>query len=210
MNSNNMIISIGRECGSGGLEIGQKLADHYNIKLYDRNILDILAANTNEDPEKLAQIEERVSGHLLSFVKNGFSSDEHMMMSKLSKSDQLFLREKALIEHLAETESFVIVGRAANAIIPDAPNVLKLYIYASEKFKIPRVKDYYNLDSDKEALKTMGQVDKLRKEYFEYYSKMKWGSSDGHDFMINSAVLGIDKTTDLIIQLADLKKNTNA
>lgn len=207
--NNNLIISIGRECGSGGLEIGQKLADHYNIKLYDRNILDILAEKSNEDVEKLAELEEKVSGHFLSFIKNGFSSDEHMMMSKLTKSDQLFLREKALIQHLADNESFIIVGRGANAIIPDAPNVLKLYIYASKDFKLPRVKEHYQIESDKEALKTMERVDKARKEYFEYYTEMTWGSSDGHDFMINSSVLGIDKTVDLIIQLAEMKRTAN-
>lgn len=210
MSNNNLIISIGRECGSGGLEIGQKLADHYNIKLYDRNILNILAENTDEDTDKLAKIEEKVSGHLLSFVRNGFSEDMQTMMSKLTKTDQLFLREKALIEHLVNTESFVIIGRAANAIIPDAPNVLKLYIYANDEFKIPRVKEYYHLDTDKDALKKMSQIDKTRKDYFNYYSDMAWGSTDGHDFMINSAVLGIDKTVDLIIQLAEMKIKANA
>ena len=94
----------------------------------------------------------------------------------------------ALILDLAGKESFVIIGRAANAILADHPNTLRLYVYASDSFKIPRVKEYYHLDSDTEAKKKMEQVDKIRQNYFNYYSDMAWGSSDGHDFMIDTSV----------------------
>ena len=202
----NIVISIGRECGSGGHEIGEKLAQHFGIKLYDRNILTTLAERTNQDPEELAKLEEKVTGKFFNLArKNGFAAQEGVIMNKLSRSDLLYLQERSLIEELAETESFVIVGRAANAILKDAPNVLKLYVYASEEFKLPRVKEYYHLDSNKEARKTMEHIDKVRQEYFNYYTNMTWGSKDGHHFAIDTGIFGIDATVEIIIDVADRK-----
>ncbi len=205
MENRHMIISIGRECGSGGHEIGEKLAQHYGITLYDRNLIEKLAEETNQDPEKLAQLEERVTGRILPPQKNGFASEVGMMMSKLSQSDRLYLEEKGLILKLAQEESFVIIGRAANAILADNPDTLRLYVYASEDFKVPRVKEFYHLDTDHAARKKMEQVDKARRAYFNFYSDAVWGSSDAHDFMINSSVFGIDQTVEIIIDLAERK-----
>ena len=203
MENRHMIISIGRECGSGGHEIGEKLAKHYDITLYDRNLIEKLAEETNQDPEKLAQLEERVTGRILPPQKNGFASEVGTMMSKLSQSDRLYLEEKGLILKLAQEESFVIIGRAANAILADNPDTLRLYVYASEEFKLPRVKEFYHLDTDNAARKKMEQVDKARRAYFNFYSDAVWGSSDAHDFMINSSVFGIDQTVEIIIGLAE-------
>ena len=205
MENRHMIISIGRECGSGGHEIGEKLAKHYGITLYDRNLIEKLAEETNQDPEKLAQLEERVTGRILPPQKNGFASEVGTMMSKLSQSDRLYLEEKGLILKLAQEESFVIIGRAANAILADNPDTLRLYVYASEEFKLPRVKELYHLDTDNAARKKMEQVDKARRAYFNFYSDAVWGSSDAHDFMINSSVFGIDQTVEIIIDLAERK-----
>ena len=205
MENRHMIISIGRECGSGGHEIGEKLAKHYGITLYDRNLIEKLAEETNQDPEKLAQIEERVTGRILPPQKNGFASEVGTMMSKLSQSDRLYLEEKGLILKLAQEESFVIIGRAANAILADNPDTLRLYVYASEDFKLPRVKEFYHLDTDNAARKKMEQVDKARRAYFNFYSDAVWGSSDAHDFMINSSVFGIDQTVEIIMDLAERK-----
>ena len=205
MKNRHMIISIGRECGSGGHEIGEKLAKHYGITLYDRNLIEKLAEETNQDPEKLAAIEERVTGRFFPVGKNGFAAEAGTMMSKFTQSDRLYLQEKGLIRKLAEEESFVIIGRAANAILADDPDTLRLYVYASEEFKLPRVKAFYHLDTDHEAKKKMEQVDKARRTYFNYYSDAVWGSSDVHDFMINSSVFGIDETVEILIGIADRK-----
>ena len=170
-------------------------------------MIDRLAEETNQDPEALAKLEERVTGHFFNWQKDGFSASGNGrgIGSKLSKSDRLFLEERGLILQLAEQESFVIIGRAANAILADNPDVLKLYVYASEEFKTPRVKEFYHLDTDQDAVKKMEQVDKARRDYFHYYSNDTWGSSDVHDFMIDSSAFGIDETVEIIISIADRK-----
>lgn len=203
MSDKKIIISIGRECGSGGHEIGEKLAAHYGIKLYDREMIGLLAEKLGKDPEELARQEEKVTGHVIR-NRNGFAA-QGTMMNKLTVSDRLFLQERDLIRHLAETESFVIIGRGANAILAEDPNTLKLYVYASEEFKIPRVMEQFGLSDEEEARQKMRQVDKARREYFDYYTGMTWGSSDVHDVMICSSSFGIDESVSILTGIADRK-----
>ena len=204
MENKRIIISIGRECGSGGHEIGEKLAQHYGIKLYDRNIIDLLAEEMGKDPGDLAKLEESVSGWLPT-RKGGFQEKTKDLMNRLSDSDRMYLHERAIIQRLAKEESFVIVGRGANPVLEHDPNTVRLYVYAPDAFKIPRVKEYYHLDSDKDAEKKMNQVDKDRREYFEYYTGKGWGSKDCHDFAIDSSMFGIDGTVELIIDIVNRK-----
>ena len=201
-----MIISIGRQCGSGGREIGEKLAEHYGLKFYDRNIIAMLAEDMEKNPENVARVEEKLSG-LLPKRRGGFEAKLKDLMNRLNTSDEMYLHERGLIERLAETESFVIVGRGANDMMEGNPNALRLFIYASDDFRIPRVKREYNLESDSDAKKKMDQIDKERREYYEYYTGRIWGYYDQHDLMINSSVLDIDGTVDLIISVANKKFN---
>ena len=198
MEGRHMIISIGRECGSGGHEIGEKLAAMYGLKLYDKNLIGAIAAHTGKDADYLVKLEEKVKSGILPVQRDGFAAHRHELMSSLTKTDRFFLLEKDLILTLAGKESFVLIGRAGNAILADNPDTLKLYVYASEEFKIPRVKERFHLDTDKEAIEKMKQVDKERKAYFEYYSDKAWGNNDAHDFMIDTSVFGIDGAVEII------------
>lgn len=199
-----MIISIGRQCGSGGHEVGEKLAEHYGLKLYDRNIIQLLAEEMEKDAESVAKTEEKLSG-LLPKRRGGFDAKLKDLMNRLTPSDEMYLHERGLIGRLAEKESFVIVGRGANDMMEGNPNALRLFIYAPESFRIPRVKEQYRLEFDSDAKKKMDQIDKERREYFEYYTGRVWGTWDHHDLMINSSLLGIDGTVELICQVADKK-----
>ena len=204
MSNQNMVITIGRECGSGGHEIGERLQQHYGIKLYDRDIIDVMAEQLDVDPETLAKVDEKVTRRF-SIRKGGFAALRNDPLNKLSKADLLYLREEATIRKLAEQESFILVGRAGSAILADNPNVIRFFIFASEEFKIPRVREYYHLNTDKDAKKKMEQVDKDRQNFYRYYSGLDWGSGEGHDFLLNSSVLGIDETVNLIISIVDKK-----
>ena len=123
-------------------------------------------------------------------------------MNRLTPSDEMYLHERGIITRLAETESFVIVGRGANDMMEGNPNALRLFIYAPESFRIPRVKEQYRLEFDDDAKAKMEQTDKARREYFEYYTGRVWGSYDHHDLMIDSSLLGIDGTVNLIAEVA--------
>ena len=204
MSNQKMVITVGRECGSGGHEISERLEQHYGIKLYDRGIIDVMAEQLNEDPETLTKIDEKLTRRF-SIRKGGFAALRNDPLNKLSKADLLYLREEATIRKLAEEESFILVGRAGNAILDGNPNVIRFFIFASEEFKIPRVKEYYHLNTDKDAKKKMEQVDKDRQNFYHYYSGLSWGSSEGYDFLLDSSVLGIDETVNLITSIVDRK-----
>ena len=196
-----MVFAIGRRCGSGGREIGKKLADHYGIKFYDKEIVTMLAERMNMPEEEIAKLEEKVTGHFT--TKSGFAAAKDSLLGKMTKSDRLYLSEYALIANLAATENCVIVGRSGNAILADNPHTLHLHIFADDDFRIPRVKEQYGLTSDAEAKKMMDKIDKERRDYFNYYTGEGWCTTDTHDFMINSATFGIDGTTEIIINVAD-------
>lgn len=200
-----MVISIGRQCGSGGHEVGEKLAEHYGIKFYDKDIIKLLAEQTNQDPEEVAKVEEKVTGHFFGKAGKGSFEASQDLMGKMTKSDQMYLQSRALIKKLAETENCVIVGRGANGILAEDPNVLRLHVFANEEFKLPRVMEQYGLNDEKEARKKMEAVDKDRRDYFNFYSGNTWGSTDTHDFMINTASFGIDQSVEIIIGIADRK-----
>ncbi len=206
MEGKKMIISIGRECGSGGHEIGEKLAEHYGLKLYDRNLLTVMAAKTNMTPDEIAELDEKISGfRFFRAKKGGFNEDRDALMTRLSKSNQFYLMEKDLIEELAEKESFVIMGRAANTILKDRDDVFNIFVFAPKSFRIPRVKEFYHLDTDKDAEKKIEHIDGIRKEYFEYYSNVSWGSAEYQDVLINTALFGVDETVKILISLIDKK-----
>ena len=198
-----MIISIGRQCGSGGHEIGEKLAKHYGIHFYDRNIIALLAEKMDKDPEAVSRLEEKLSGFLMR--RGGFDSKQKDLMNRLSDTDRLFIQERSLIRELAEKESFVIIGRGANDFLLDNPDALRLFVYAPDSFRIPRVKADYKIASDSEAKTKMEHIDKERRQYFEYYTGRSWGALDHHDLMIDSSLLGIDGTVELLIEVIDKK-----
>lgn len=197
-----MIISIGRECGSGGREIGQNIADHYGLTLYDNNIVDLVAEKTGRDAEELKDLEEKITGKFFP-GRGGYQYDRKALMKTFTKSDQLYELERSVILELAEKESFVILGRGANAILAHNPDTLHFYIYAPESFKVPRIRERFSLSSDEEAVKLMRRIDKERSNYFNYYTDKTWGSSDVHDFMFDSSLFGIEGSTELMIDLID-------
>ena len=123
-----MVFAIGRRCGSGGREVGKKLADHYGIKFYDKEIVTMLAERMNMPEDEVAKLEEKVTGHFR--TKSGFAAAKDTLMGKMTKSDRMYLTEYALIANLAATENCVIVGRSGNAILADNPHTLHLHILA--------------------------------------------------------------------------------
>ena len=203
MKNNTMIISIGRQCGSGGHEIGEKLARHYGISFYDRNIIALLAEKMDLDVEAVSRSEEKLNGFFVR--RGGFGAKQQDLMNRLSATDRLYIQERSLILELAEKESFVIIGRGANDFLLDNPNTLRLFIYAPDSFRIPRFKEDYRIEYDSDARVKMVQIDKERRQYFEYYTGRTWGALDHHDLMLDSSLLGIDGTVDLIIDAADRK-----
>lgn len=185
------IISVGREYGSGGHEIASRLAEKFDIPLYDRNMLDQMAERNGIDAEDLHKHEELKRQGLTRTVRGHSSS----VQDTIAKIQFDFIREKA-----ESGESFVVVGRCAENVLRDNPALISLFIRGDEAAKTERICRLYKLNKI-EAKAKMYRHDKKRKAYHNYYSKMKWGDSRGYDFCINSSLMGVEATADALFKM---------
>lgn len=180
-----VILSIGREFGSGGHEIAERIAKDLGMPLYDRNLLDHVAESRKIQPDKLKQYEEMPRNVILSRRVRGFSNS---IEENVAEMEFDFLRDKA-----DSGESFVVVGRCSEVILADHAGLISIFVLGDIEHKAHRVERIYRL-SYEDALIKMARHDKSRKAFHNHYSKFKWGDSRGYDLCINSSRLGIEGT----------------
>ncbi|WP_044912784.1 cytidylate kinase-like family protein [Butyrivibrio sp. WCE2006] len=199
----NTIITIGRQFGSGGREIGMKVAEHFGIKFYDKELLTRAASESGFAKEMIQDHDERpTTSFLYNLVMDtysfGYNSSSFVDMPI---SHKIFLAQFDTIKKIADEGPCVIVGRCADYALADYKNVLNIFIHGDEDDKIQRVMDRYpDVTTKDKALEMLIKKDKQRQSYYNYYSSKKWGRSDTYDLTINSSVLGIDGTVKLITQ----------
>lgn len=197
-----MVITIGREFGSGGKYIGEELAKQLNMKFYDKEILERLSKEENIDIELLKNVDETNKNsfwYTLAMASMSMS-DSVNSLTDLPMSDKYFVATSRLIEKIAKEDNCVIIGRCSNIILKDNPNVINIFIYSSNKeFKVKRKEEFAGLD-EKKAIKMMQKKDKERAAYYQYYTNEKWGKRTGYDLLIDSSKLGIDGTINLLKQ----------
>lgn len=182
------IITIGRQFGSGGREIGQKLAEKLDIKCYDKEILQAAARKMDILPSVLAKSEESNTSLLYSLLMNtGSNSTE----DQLAKYEAKFLRQQA------EKGSCVIVGRCGSYVFRDDPALISFYITAPIEKRIERISRLYHL-SDAEALRKIQSMDKKRANYYYYHTDKKWTDLSQYQFVIDSSVFGVEGTVELM------------
>lgn len=196
--SSQFIISIGREFGSAGHEIAQKLAEHYDIPLLDHNLLDEIALEKNIDVNKLKCHDEKNRKPGLYRTVKGFSSHPEDNVAFLQFD---YLRKKA-----EKGESFVIVGRCSEDILKEYNGLISIFILGDMESKVERIKKLYEL-SDFHARKLIKEKDMKRKRYHNSYCEGKWGDSRNYDISINSSKTGLDNTLKLLIDYIDTRRN---
>ncbi|WP_097004174.1 AAA family ATPase [Lacrimispora amygdalina] len=204
--SENLVVAIGRQCGSSGKIIGDKLAKALGIKCYDKELLALAAKNSGLCEELFQTHDEKpTNSFLYSLVMDtysvGLSSSGYMDMPINHK---IFLAQFDTIKKLAEEESCVIVGRCADYALADNPNLVSIFITADDKDKIQSLKDLYQIDEGK-AKEVMVKTDKKRSSYYNYYANKKWGDVRSYDLCINRSAIGVDGTVDLILKYVDVK-----
>ncbi len=203
----NLVITIGRQCGSGGKKIGQRLADELGIKCYDKELLNLAAKNSGLCEELFETHDEKpTSSFLYSLVMDtyslGYTTSAYMDMPINHK---IFLAQFDTIKKLADEESCVIVGRCADYALADYPNTVTVFISGNEKRKIAYLKELYQVD-DAKAKDIMVKTDKKRASYYNYYSSKKWGDARSYDLCLNSSVLGVDGSVAVIREFAKAKQ----
>ncbi len=206
----NLVITIGRQCGSRGKTIGKKVAEALGVKCYDKELLTEAAKHSGLCEELFETHDEKpTNSFLYSLVMDtyslGYTTSAYMDMPINHK---IFLAQFDTIKKLADQESCVIVGRCADYALADYPNTVSVFIGADEADKIERIKELYNVD-DAKARDIMIKLDKKRSSYYNYYSSKRWGDSRSYDLCINSSAVGIDGAVKIILEFAKLKQEQN-
>jgi cytidylate kinase len=201
------VINIGRQLGSGGRQIGEKLAAQFGIGFYDKELINIASKESGLGKEFFEKADEKQShsiiGGLLGLRTN--ISNEVYVNNYLS-NETFFKIQSDVIRDLAEEKSCVFVGRCADYILRDHPRSVNVFITADTKDREKRVARDKNITLEK-AHDVIEKTDKKRAEYYNYFSNKVWGAAGSYHLCINSSVLGIDETVAYIHRFIELKLN---
>lgn len=202
------IITIGRQTGSGGREIGELLAKTYEIKYYNKELLTRAAKESGYCEEMLKVHDERpTNSFLYNLVMDTYSFGYNAStFVDMPISHKIFLAQFDTIKKIADEGPCVIVGRCADYALVDYENVLNIFIYADEEDRITRLMNKRNCTRE-DAKDWISKSDKRRSSYYNYYSSKKWGKAETYDLCINSSLLGIEGTVELIMQVISKMEN---
>lgn len=192
-----LIISVGREYGSGGHEIAEKLSKYYGIQLFDHNLLDEIAAKKNVNMDHLKELDEKHKNLLSSRTVRGLSNspEENLLYLQFD-----FLRDKA-----DAGESFVIVGRCSETILKQYDSMVSIFILGDRDKRIERIMRLYHL-TESQAVKKIREKDVQRRRYHNSFYVKKWGDCRNYDISLNSSRLGIDGTVQLLTDYIDSRR----
>ena len=192
-----MIITISREFGSGGHQIGEKIANKLGINYFDNAIIDQAAEQSGLSAEFIQKEEQTFSNSILF---NLATSGGQFGVGGTSLVDKIYIAESKAIKEFSSQGSCVIVGRCADYILRDS-DCFNVFIYADDWFKHKRIVEDYGY-TDKEASKLVKSRDKTRARHYNYYCDRLWGDRKNYHLVLNSSAYGIDKSVDLIIEAA--------
>ena len=199
------VINVGRQLGSGGRQIGEKLASEFGISFYDKELINLASKESGLGKEFFENADEKKShsliGGLLGLRTN--ISNEVYVNNYLS-NETFFKIQSDIIRELAAEKSCVFVGRCADYILRDHPRCINVFITADADDRIKRVARDQQLTVEK-AQEVIEKTDKKRSEYYNYFSNKTWGVAGSYHLCINSSVLGIDETVAFIRRFVDKK-----
>lgn len=200
------IITIGREFGSGGRELGRRIADTLQIAYYDQEIITELAKRTNQTEEYIRQLEDSNFIPLLPItIGRTFSSQFYQAMEPNQAS---FIEQTKMIKEMAEKSDCVIVGRCADYILRDK-NPLRIFVYADTDFKLNRCRqkgETAETVNDAELKKKMNAIDRQRTRYYQFHTGRTWGEKSFYDLCINTTETDIKS---LAIAITDVIQRGN-
>lgn len=195
----NKVITISRQYGSGGREIGAKLAEKCGVPFYDNELITRAAKESGFAEAAFENAEKKATNSLLYSIAMGMNSygNQELGFAHLSLDDRIYLAQSDVIRKVAAEGPCVIVGRCADYILKDMENVVNIFIWADIKFRIERAIRIDGLSENK-AEDNILKIDKRRANYYNYHASEKWGRAENYHLSIKSSYAGIDHTVDCI------------
>ncbi len=190
------IITISREFGAGGGEIGQKIAEQLCFRYFDKELILKSAKEANVSPEKFLKFDEKAP-KLFGFTQSLFD------LYNAPLDERLFEAQRTIIREIGEHANCVIVGRNANSILKEFDNSLHVFIHADPYWRLQRLKKEKMPEAtEQEISEHIRSVDKARRKYCTYYTDTEFGVAQYYDVCLCTSTLGVDTCADIIIQLA--------
>ena len=195
-----MIITIGRQFGSGGREIGEKLAKRLGYAFYDKEILTMAAEESGFSAAAMQHYDEKPTGSLIYglYMTGAATSDT------LPLNQQLAFAQFNVIRKVAQADNCVILGRCADYILREKNNVLSVFLHAPLEFRAKRIMAEKNIDSQALAEKTVKRTDKARADYYNFFTHKKWGDAEATMLSFDTSALGIDTVVDILAGTVEL------
>jgi cytidylate kinase len=196
----NTVITIGRQYGSGGREIGKKIAELLGISYYDDELISLAAKNSGINSETLSDVDEKATNSLLYTLAMGGSlfGGNAALAYEMPINDKLYLAQSDVIKELAQKEPCVIIGRCADYVLKEYPSAINIFIYADLEKRAVRVAKNRNIPEAK-AKDIIIKTDKQRANYYNYYTSQKWGRIENYDLCIDSGRLSLDKAAEAVV-----------
>lgn len=199
------IITIGREFGSGGREIGEVVAAKLGIDFYDKKLIEIASQKSGINKELFENADESKSYSLIgSLFGLRTSPASEISPGCFLSNETLFNIQSDVIRELASKDSALFVGRCADYVLEECDSCINIFITADREDRVKRVCSRTGLDPDK-ASDLIDKIDKRRASYYNYFSNKRWGEISSYDLSINSSLLGIKGTAALIVKLVNEK-----
>lgn len=202
--SKKIIITIARQYGSGGREIGERVAKILGIPLYDKELITEAASRGNLNETVIKNAEESAANSLLytlAMGSNMLGTTMHFGY-KMPLNDKLFILQSEVIKEYAESGSCVFIGRCADYVLREEENLLRLFIYGDIEHRQARIRERHPEIKSTQVIDVMNKTDKRRSTYYNFYTGNKWGKYDNYDMAINSSTLGIEETAEMIAAAA--------
>ena len=189
------IITIGREFGSGGHEVGRRLAAELGYRLYDKELLKLMAQESNICEQVLEDYDEKNTGSLLYSIMMDVYPSMNYVGNSLQR--QIYQAQYDTIRKVGEKGSCVIVGRGADYILRDVPGLTSVFIHASEEYRIGRIVEFEHI-SEQKAKETIAKADKKRASYYNFQTEKKWGNVSSYHMSLDTSQIGIDGCVNVI------------
>ncbi|MBE6701889.1 MAG: cytidylate kinase-like family protein [Ruminococcaceae bacterium] len=196
-----LAITIGRQFGSGGRDIGVRVGELLGIKVYDKELLIMAAEKRGISPDYLRRVDEKAASSLLYTLAMGSSiySARHLGVD-VPINDQLFITQTEIIKEAAEAGTAIFIGRCADYVLRNHPHRLSFFIYSDYESRVHRVMERHECGRS-EAESLINKTDKKRINYYNFYTGKKWGKFENYHMSLDSSLLGVEGTAQMIANL---------
>lgn len=206
MEEKKLIVTIGRQYGSGGSEVGKKLGERLGLHVYDKEILKMTSDESGIKESYFHLADERAGNKLLYKIIHTLipENSSPSLGSDLVSSDNLFRFQSSVIRKLAQEESCIFIGRCADYVLAGTEGLVRVFVYADMDARISRIKEKGYFE-ESEVPKNIKRMDRERRDYHRYYTGKDWESLENYDLIINSAKLGTDGCVDCILEYLKIR-----